>query len=69
MEVYVGVGYPWDPTVPMERQQFSTISPTRHGRWGSAGSVNVLFFDGHVQSVSAREVYYAFGDPMRSDPP
>jgi prepilin-type processing-associated H-X9-DG protein len=69
-EIYVGIGYPWDPSVPVERQQqYSFVSPTRHGPWGSAAGVNVLYFDGHVSAVSAREVYYAFGDPIRSDPP
>ena len=68
-EIYIVVYYPWSPSTPIERQQYSSISPNRHGRWGSIVGVNVLYFDGHVQAVSAREAYYAFGDPIRSDPP
>jgi prepilin-type processing-associated H-X9-DG protein/prepilin-type N-terminal cleavage/methylation domain-containing protein len=66
---YVTVSYPWDPSAPTERQQYSSMSPTRHGRWGSAGSVNVLFFDGHVQAMSAKDAYFAFHDPMRTEVP
>ena len=68
-EILVCVYYPWDPTVPVERQQFSHLDPTRHGGWKQTGGCNVLFYDGHVSALSPRELYYAFGDPIRSDPP
>lgn len=66
-DVYIGIPYPWDPSAPMGRQQYGNMSPTRHGRWGSAAGVNALFYDGHVAGLSARDAYYAFHDPARTE--
>jgi prepilin-type N-terminal cleavage/methylation domain-containing protein/prepilin-type processing-associated H-X9-DG protein len=67
-QTYFLIYYPPSPVRTVERQEYHTLSPTRHGRWGSPAAVNVLFFDGHVSSLSAMDARYAFGDPMHVDP-
>jgi prepilin-type processing-associated H-X9-DG protein len=65
---YVLFYNPPSPSRVLEKQDFHTMSPTRHGGWNSAVAVNVLFFDGHVVPTSAMEARYAFADPMHVDP-
>ena len=49
---YVLFFIPPSPARVLEKQDFHTMSPTRHGGWTSSVAVNVLFFDGHVEGVA-----------------
>jgi prepilin-type N-terminal cleavage/methylation domain-containing protein/prepilin-type processing-associated H-X9-DG protein len=53
----------WNPDLPIERQPYNRLTPTRHGRWTDVETIDVLFFDGHVRFVSPKEVMFAFHDP------
>ena len=65
---YVLFYTPPSPSRTLQKQDFHTMSPTRHGGWNSAVAVNVLFFDGHVVPTSAMDARYAFADPLHVDP-
>ena len=56
----------WDASKAPEQQQYGTLEVTRHGRPSDAGCINVLFFAGHVVSVTAKDAVYAFVDPLRT---
>lgn len=56
----------WRPSKPIEKQPYGTITPTRHGKWQDAQTINVLYFAGHVRAISPKQVLYAFNDPLRS---
>lgn len=55
----------WDPTSPVTGFQLQELSASRHGSFGQPGSINILFFDGHVEAVSAVDAVIAFGNPAR----
>lgn len=55
----------WDPSQPVTFFQLQDMSPDRHAPLGQSASTNVLFFDSHVESLSALDAVIAFGNPAR----
>jgi hypothetical protein len=58
----------WLNSQPVEWQGYGSLTPTRHGGWHNSSTVNVLFFAGHVRSLSPKDALFAFYDPRHELP-
>lgn len=61
----------WWPSIPLDPQLNYDVDFFRHGPardWNDAGTLNALFWDGHVAAVSPSEAMYAINDPLRQLP-